>query len=67
MFLAGIHNVPITTFWQRDTYCFMIFFPITVTEAVYSVEKAQKMKNLSVTVIALNFLIFFDKCHGRDT
>jgi len=27
--------------------------------AVYSVEKAEKMKNLSMTVIALNFLIFF--------
>ncbi len=35
--------------------------------AVYSLENAQKVKNLSMTVIALKFLIFFDKCHGRDS
>jgi len=46
---------------------FMIFFPITVTVAMYSIEKAEKMKNLSVTVIELNFGNFFDKCHGRDS
>jgi len=36
---------------------FMMFFSITVTVAMYSLEKVQKMKNLSVTDIALNFLI----------
>ncbi len=44
-----------------------MIFPITNTVAVYSLEKTQKMKNLSVTDIALKFLIFYDKCHGRDS
>jgi len=48
-----------TKFWDRDSYfLFHDLFPITVTEAVYSLEKAEKMENLSVTVIALKFLIF---------
>jgi len=36
---------------------FMMIFAITVTVTMYSLEKAQKMKIQSVTVIALNFLI----------
>jgi len=36
---------------------FMMIFAITVTVTMYFLEKAQKMKKLSVTVIALNFLI----------
>ena len=35
---------------------FMMFISITVMVAVYSIEKVQKMKILSVTDIALKFL-----------
>jgi len=36
---------------------FMMIFPITVTVAMYFLKKVQKMKILSVTDIALKFLI----------
>jgi hypothetical protein len=36
---------------------FMMIFPITVTVAMYSLEKVQEMKKVSVTVFALKFLI----------
>jgi len=36
---------------------FMMIFAITVMVTMYSLEKVQKMKIQSVTVIALNFLI----------
>ena len=35
---------------------FMMFISITVMVAVYSIEKVQKMKILSVTDIVLKFL-----------
>ncbi len=54
-YIAGIliQNIETVTV----IFYFMIFFPITFTEAVYSLEKAEKMKNLSVIVIELKFLI----------
>jgi len=55
-------------FWNSDSYfLFQIFFPITVAVAVYSLEKAQKVKISSATDIELYFLIFFDNCHGCDS